>query len=81
MKKGAILLITLLLTALATSADSSHIDSPQHHDYPQGSSAKMGNMQSNDPIYEHGEELPFDHSSYLNHIDKDKDGFVTFEEH
>lgn len=88
MKVGSILLLLiLLLTVLPTSADSLHPD-PASNDHSQGtpqdssgSAGRMGNMQSNDPIYEHGEELPFDHGSYLKHVDTDKDGFVTFEEH
>lgn len=71
------LCFTLAYAVGISPGDPAH---PTENDRP-ASPRTMGNMQSNDPIYEHGDEVPFDAQNYIKHVDTDQDGRVTFEEH
>lgn len=69
----------LLLLALLLLTSALGLDRPdnQQETHPGNINAEV----NPDEVYEHGEEIPFDYKEYTKHVDKDKDGFVSFEEH
>lgn len=84
--KSTLVVLVMTLLFVAHSVDIHHADNEQPPPEPDQHSGNNGpgNIHSEvneEEIYDHGEEIPFDYTSYTKQVDTNNDGLVSFEEH